>query len=159
MTPEDATLIVGKLKAMYPRQEVNTETVIGYVKFLSDLDAEPAMRAVDEHIASSPWFPSVAEIRERVAERASGLPHGAAAYDLAVAVCEKRGALADLPEAVRRALDHVGGTWALRTTEDPGVLRAQFLKAYDAYRRETLDSARLGTLVEVSAPARAEIGP
>lgn len=52
----------------------------------------------------------------------------------------------ELPLPVRQALEHIGGAPAIATSENLGILRAQFLKAYDhvrdaAIRTENLTSA------------------
>lgn len=51
--------------------------------------------------------------------------------------------LASLPRPVVRALEAVGGVYAISESEAPAVLRAQFLKAYEAARRDTIDATNL----------------
>lgn len=66
--------------------------------------------------------------------------------------------LADqLPDAVKGALEHVGGPHALLSTDVPETLRSQFLKSYGrlrdtAVRRVSLESAGLGELTGAMTP-------
>lgn len=41
-----------------------------------------------------------------------------------------------------RAYDFVGGWWAFRTSENPGILRSQFMNAYKAFAAEAEMDAR-----------------
>lgn len=77
----------------------------------------------------------------------------------ACAVCRGRGEVPtddppDLPGPAQRAYDLLGGSWTVRTTTEPGILRAQFLKAYDEFRREEITAANYESLGVLPAAAK-----
>lgn len=51
-----------------------------------------------------------------------------------------------LSAPVRQAAEHIGGAAGINTTENLGILRSQFLKAYDRARQDALRSENLATL-------------
>lgn len=161
MTPQEATVLVGRLKAMYPRQTVDESTIVGYAHYLADLDPDEASAAVDELVATSTWFPTVAEIRGVVAERKLGLPGPMEAFALAMEIATEVDKHYDLPEDVRwavcRAMSTVGGSWSMRASQSPDTLRAQYGRAYEEIRDALIRDARLDGLVLPAAPKRAEL--
>jgi hypothetical protein len=68
-------------------------------------------------------------------------------------LCETCGGAGEIPntdrlelqQPVRQALEHIGGAAAIATSENLGILRAQFLKAYDHVRDEALRDENLGS--------------
>jgi hypothetical protein len=137
--------LIGLLCASYPSASIPAETVKTYARLLADLDPDELEPVVVGHVATSRFFPSVAELRQAVVERRLALPSREEAWERASA------ATADLPIAEltppeRAALDHVGGRYAIRSSEAPSVLRAQFLKAYDAERGRAVESANVAAL-------------
>lgn len=48
-----------------------------------------------------------------------------------------------LGDAVRRATEHIGGAAAINTSENLGILRAQFLKAYERAREAAISTENL----------------
>lgn len=101
-----------------------------YAEALADLDPQAVDAAVASVIKSSRFFPTIAEIRERVGERTLGLPTPAEAWMLA---CGDMTWPEPCP-LVRKAKQAVGGEWAFRTSENPTALRAQFLRIYEDLR-------------------------
>lgn len=151
MRESEALKLVAVLKGAYPRQPTDEATAEVYVGFLVDLDYEQANDAIRRLIQTSRFFPTIAEIREEVAETACGLP----SVTEALAMVLERNHLSDeelaanpLPEAVKKAYRIVGGSWAFRTSENPVALRAQFRDAYAAIRAEEVSQVQRG-----SAPA------
>jgi hypothetical protein len=139
MKSSEAKKLASILKAAYPRQPIDTTTLDVYASFLSDLDVSAATLAVKRIVSSSRFFPTVAEIREAVAEHECGLPSVQAAveqvmgrYSLPVSDRPK------LAPEVRRAIEAVGGEWAIKHSDNPGVIRAQLRDAYAEIRREAL---------------------
>lgn len=61
-----------------------------------------------------------------------------------------------LPASVKRALDFVGGKHAVQNATEPGIIRAQFLKAYDTFRAAEIQEANLISL-GVLEPAAARL--
>jgi hypothetical protein len=152
VTKQEAARLVAGLVALYPHYEVEQATVSAYSRMLEDLDYAAAEAALREHVATNRMFPSVAEIRTLVAERSLGLPTPATAWELAEHASDVGGSKA-LPAPVRRALQYVGGNWAVRTTESPEILRSQFLKAYAEFRQEAIAD------VQIAPVAPREITP
>lgn len=130
-----ADVWIAALAAAYPRQRLEPATIQIYAAALDDLDARAIEDAVRYIVRTSRWFPTVAEIRETVAERTLRLPSPAAAWET-VQTAQGRAGIQGGP--VERALRAVGGTWALRTTENPTALRAQFLRVYGEFRDEAV---------------------
>lgn len=62
------------LCAAYPRQELKPKSGMVYAQFFADLSQEEATAAVSRHIATSTFFPAIAEIRALVIRTRIGLP-------------------------------------------------------------------------------------
>ena len=151
MKQSEALKLVAVLKAAYPRQETDEATAEVYVGFLTDLDAEVADKVVREMIATSRFFPTIAEIRGAAAEASCGLPSVTAA----LAMVTERHRLTDaeikarpLPDAVKQAYRLVGGAWAFRTSEHPTTLHAQFRDAYRSIRDEAVRAVQTTPALE-----------
>lgn len=145
MNPGEASVLVATLKAAYPREVVEEATLAIYSAMLADLSYEEAELAVRDQVATSRFFPTIAEIRRAAAERRLGLPSATSAYEQVLAVIDGGLSVGDLPNPAKRALDLIGGTWAVRTCEYPLELRRQFKQAYDELRADAIR-------VEIAAP-------
>lgn len=152
MTHADSVRLVAGLVAAFPGTDVHQDTVSVYVRAVEKLAEEPARRAVAYLVATSARFPSIAALVEETVVAAEGLPSAAAAWEM-VARVEK-----DLPPVVRRALEAVGGRWAVRTAENTVALRAQFLRMYEDFRREAVAAAAGVASDAVASPAAGAIG-
>lgn len=64
-----------------------------------------------------------------------------------------------LDDVTKRALDFVGGPWAVRNAAEPGIVRGQFLKAHARFRQEEIRTANLVSLgvLEPAARRQAEL--
>ena len=51
------------MKAAYPRQTLPEETIDLYTRALQDIEPRLLKTAVMQHIATSKWFPTIAELR------------------------------------------------------------------------------------------------
>jgi hypothetical protein len=123
------SLSIASLRAAFPNANLPAETVAIYEAALADLDPADVERAVVARIKTSRFFPTVAEIREQVAETNLALPGPIEAWNQA---CDSDpGERAPL---VTEALRSIGGSWAVRTSENPIAIRAQFLKFYGELR-------------------------
>jgi hypothetical protein len=136
MTQQEWANIMAMLVLAWPRFEVKTGQTALYGRMLADLDCSEVQQAAQTLIAESPWFPSIADIRIRVVERRLALPSPAEAWE-AVAMAALHGG-GYLHPVVRRALDSVGGSWAVRTSENLTTLRAQFERLYTDLRAQEL---------------------
>lgn len=136
MTEAQAVALVAVLQAAYPRQELREETIRLYAAMLRDLEFVSAEQAVKRIIASSPYWPAIAEIRNAVAEAETGLPSPEEAWE------EVRRAVRDVGSYGRpqwsnpvlaRAVESIG--WLqICLSEQPGVERAHFLRVYESLR-------------------------
>lgn len=149
----DPAKLIGDLVRAYPGKAIHGDTVRVYVRELSDVPPAILEEAVRALIRTSEWFPSVAAIRQAVAERTLALPSEAEALAQVSARSrwarqdeDERGDRPDVHPLVREALDQVGGWFAFRSADEPGVVRGQFLRLYKELRAAALADARLGTL-------------
>lgn len=130
----------------WPREELRSRTVEIYVEDLSDIPLPTLGAAVKTLRRTSEFFPTIRAIREAAAEITLDLP----SEDEALSQVERRIDLAKRTEDgegapslnvsapvhvdVRRALDHVGGFYAFRSTSEPSIVRGQFLRIYREIR-------------------------
>ncbi len=98
MTAREAANLVAQLKAAYPNANIGGDTIKVYAAALADLDREAAQAAVAKVIATARFFPTIAEIRETVAEAACGLPDAEVAW-------------LEVMDALRRFSDTDRDTW------------------------------------------------
>lgn len=113
------------LAAAYPRQNFPDDTVAIYARMLGDLDPDCVMDAVKRLIARSRFMPTIAEIREDVAEARAMLPSAAEAWEIML-----RGDLANAAPEIQAAARSVGGRHAIQATTNPTAVRAQFDRDY-----------------------------
>jgi hypothetical protein len=132
MNLRDAAALANRLIDAYPQFELREQTLEIYTKWLHDLDRGATERAVDELIATAVVLPTVAEVRRTVLEETTDLPTAVEAW-LSLA---ERGH--EIHELTREVGQLFGDTWGIRTSEEPGITRTQFLKAYEAARERRL---------------------
>ncbi len=125
----------------HPRAKISRETLAVYRRYLEDL-GDAVADTIKELVVTSEFFPTIAEIRRAHAERVLGLPTAEAA--LAMIQYRATGEPHALPFQVAEALRLCGGTAAYRTTDKPGVWRAQFLSAYSASREGLIREIQVG---------------
>jgi hypothetical protein len=128
---------VARLIAAFPQTAMREKTEAIYTARLLDLDAQAASQAVDDLIATSTTFPTIAEIRNLVAEATLKLPTAEQAY---ASIMDRKGEIHDL---ARRVADIFGGFYNLRTSENPSITRSQFLKTYSEIRADEIRKANL----------------
>ena len=151
MTRAEAMRVFALLQGAYPRQELPASTESIYAAALGDLDVVAVERAVLFLIRTSRWLPTIAEIREHVAEEQVALP-------------EPEFAWAEVRDAIGRyGLDQARPPWScpeigaavsvlgwrtLCTTENSGRERERWIKTYAALRRRRIEqvAAPAGTL-------------
>ena len=80
VSPDEAGRRVARLKAAYPRRELEPETVAVCVAFLLDFVYEEASACLSVVVATSRFLPGIAEVREAIAARALGAPAGELAW-------------------------------------------------------------------------------
>lgn len=129
------------LQAAYPRVELGSQTIKVYQIGLADIDPQLLQAAVLQHIATSKWFPTIAELRQRVVEErltAAGHLSAPEAWSLVMRQVRSVGhwRVPDVPPAVRKAIDASGGWRQLCLSENPTADRARFLEAYKLFAKE-----------------------
>ena len=147
--------LVAILKAAYPRQELKADTVSTYERLLQDLDHRAAEAAVLRHIATSLYFPTIADIRMAVAEWESGMPSPEQAWQEAAAWLFHGGY--SPREVVMGTIAAMGGSWHLTHSTSPSTDRAQFLKLYAAKRERLIQEAAAAGLTGPLRLAEGEI--
>ena len=135
MSPHQAREIVGRLRAAYPDPPMNEETQRLYARMLADLRYEDVDPVIDELIATVMKLPTVSRIRRAVIEPELDLPTAEEAWT----AIQTRAA--DVHDLVRRAAQLLGGTYNIRTSEDPELTRVRFAKVYEPLYRKAVDEA------------------
>jgi hypothetical protein len=135
------------LLGAYPNANVTEETIVVYETMLSDLPSNDVVQIVLEHIASSKWFPAIAEIREKVFNKQLDLPPAEAVLAWLNDGSVPEGSIP------REAVRLCGGYHSYRHSTKPEIWRAEFRATYEKLRkreRAKLSDAGLRTLVESS---------
>ena len=169
MKASEAQKLVAVLKAAYPRQPIPPETTRLYAAQLVDLPADAVERAVRDLIASSPYFPTLADIRRRVAELQLGAPSAWQAWEEVEQQCRAashHGGGVWEPyrprwshPLVERVVKLMGGFWQLYESERLSVERAQFLRLYEQARSEAVQTAAQGRAPAIESQAAKQIEP
>jgi len=163
MKASEAIELIANLRDAFPSHHFPPSSVKVYAEMIGDLDGGAVGQAVREIMAESRFFPTIAEIRERVARAAC------------VSLPSVEAALAELDAAVRRfspdnsstwtwdddwshpliarAVHMVGGVAQLWGSRAPGVDRREFKAAYLSLVAEQVRAVQLG--VEAPTPLRA----
>jgi hypothetical protein len=102
------------------------------VRWLRDLDRSRTRDAIEALIASSTTLPSIAEVRRLVLEAQHQVPTATEAW---VSVNERG---SELHELTREVVLTFGGVYNIRTSDEPRIMRAQFLKTYEEFRERHL---------------------
>lgn len=107
---------------------------------LSDIENTKGQAAVVQLCGSCEFPPTISQIRAMALNLAQGrvaAPSAWEAWEMAL-----QGHYDALGTIGKRALDVIGGSWAIKNTESPGVERSNFIKAYtefmDRHRAELL---------------------
>ena len=153
MRQTDAGRLVGIIRAAWPQGVFPPESVGVYAKEISDLDLGAVSAAVDELVKTRTYLPSIAAIREMVAERACGLPVAEDAW-LEVETAIRRFDGGDSgtwtwdwsSPAVGKAARSLGGVSVMHEAPQLGFVRRDFLDAYGKFRKQAIGDAvlRLG---------------
>lgn len=175
--PEEVLSVLEILEAAYPAHKMRGFDAMSakiYVRLLIDIPAQALEAAALQHIAEDEWFPAVAELRKTAfalmaAEYQELTPleaWGKVSNAIRYSVMGDSGAYTypryhDLPDTVQRAVIALGGIRLLAMSEDPpGVLRAQFERAYNQLMDRQRTHARMlpevrRAMQQLSKPANA----
>ena len=149
MTAEEA---VATIAAAW-RADFPPATVKAYVAGIADLDPDHLGRAVTLAVRSCRFAPTVSDLRTIVATMRLDAPVAAEALG-SVEAAVASGTTKKLHPLARRTLNVLGGSWAWKTTDNPGVMRGQFLRLYEELTRSETQAIVRGTI----GSARKEIG-
>lgn len=140
--------ILAMLLIAYPNAPVTPGTFPLYERMLSDLPVEALETAVLQWIATSKFFPTVAELREcafRLAADCYQHPSPAEAYGLVVAEIRRIGIYGQpkfQSDLVAKTVKYMG--WReICSSEEPQIVRAQFLKMYEQLQQREIEDAKL----------------
>lgn len=149
MKPSDVVAQVRILAAAYPRSAVSAETCAVYAAGLADLDAAALASAVDRHVRTSPYFPTIADLRTLAAEAQAGVPDAEAILAEVRRAIGDRGynrppAAGDLSPLALAVVDVVG--WpTLCESDNPEALRAHVLRVAATLRRRLVEAVNLSS--------------
>lgn len=153
MRQTDAARLVGIIRAAWPRGVFPPESVGVYAKAICDLNLDAAAAAIDELVKTGEYLPSIAAIREMVAERACGLPASEDAWlEAEAAVRRFDGGDSKTwtwdwsSPAVGKAVRSLGGVSVMHEAPQLGFVRRDFIDAYGRFRKQAIGDAvlRLG---------------
>ncbi len=139
----EANRLVERLLAAYPAARVTEDTRSFYAHYLVDLDASAASEAVDDLIVDSATLPTIAEIRRGVIEKDVELPTALEAW-AAIVGRRPSGETVEMSPLVGEVCNLFGGSYTIRNSDQPTIMRAQFLKAYAERRDEELRRQNVG---------------
>lgn len=170
---EEVGVVMRLLAYAYPSTTLNNETPGVYAQLLADIDPDRLKAAALQHIAESPFFPKVSELRNRVWTLARrGTPDeetGVEAWARVMDAVRRYGyprpaeAHTALGDEIWDCLRVAGGFIGVCNSEDITHDRARFAEAFDARRKRRGEEERLlpqvralidGETPALSAPAR-----
>lgn len=135
-----------------------------YCAHLADLELAEVSRAIATLIRTAKqWLPTVAEIRELVAEEGCDLEVGELAWAEVLRQVRVTGRYRTpywSSAAMERAVAAIGGWQVICDSTEPSIIRAQFIKAYSVLRTrqvhelQTGDAARLNGGVDIAGLLR-----
>ena len=142
MTPQEITSILAVLKGTYNhRFEVTKATEASWNMIVGDLDFHAVNTAIANWMMSGEgWPPVPTEVRKIVLDTSGALPSPETAWLMVQERIRNTypGHPVDkweVPDAVSKAVNDVGGIRAIRMTEKPEDMERRFRKAYDARRQ------------------------
>lgn len=151
---------IARLQDAFPDQPFGDRSAVVYGEQLGDLDPVLVDEAVRRLVNVSRYMPRISEIRREVFEHTLGLPTPEEAWEMALdwsLAAESSRAAWTLPDEVRRSMKAIGGGWAIRHSDNPETLRAQFRKHYEGVRERAIRDAAAGEPIrpEQLKPGRA----
>lgn len=150
----DHVKAITRLRDGWPREELPDRALLLYGERLARFPAALVLAAVNDLVDTCTFRPSIGQVIDRVAERALNLPTTEEAWEIA-----ERGVLRNAQEPVRRAVEFVGGRWAIRHGENATTVRAQFRQAYEGYRRAALSDFVTGGRPALAGAERLALSP
>jgi hypothetical protein len=163
-TAKEMRAIFNLLVAAHPGKELGEDTPRAYEAALGDLPVDLLKAAVLQCLATSKWFPTIAEVRGAAADilaRAQGHPTALEAWGQmrrwlrspkSVIVNGQRYVRRPLTEPSMRALAALGGEGMVRESDNPTADRARFEEAYNGLlERERGQMMQLPAVAQIVA--------
>ena len=169
-TDKTITQVLAVLAIAYPRFEMAKETPRVYTQLLRDIPDDILIAAVQQHAASSKWFPSIAELRgaaQDIQARAAGVLTAEESWLAVREAVQRFGWYGEpippedgggwrvptmLDEMTKRAIEGLGGWKMLCQSDNAPADRAHYLKIYGSlFHRRQSDAAMLPQVQEIVA--------
>ncbi len=151
MTKSETAKLLAVIAASYPRFEVDDLKVKVWHEMLGDLDYNVASMAVKKIIVQNTFAPAISEVRKAALEVTTPEVNritAAEAWGLVkkcfskYSINREKEALASLPGPVADTVRYMG--WReLGMSEQPDVIRAQFMRMYDQVATRRREDALL----------------
>jgi hypothetical protein len=139
MTQDEARKLVARLIDAFPQTPMRESTASIFEQYLRDLDHASAEAAIADEIACATDFPRIGDIRSRIFDAELRLPQPLDAWK---SIVDRHGELHPL---VAEVASRLGGTFSIRTHDQPSIVRAQFLAAYSERRDEERRRANIAS--------------
>lgn len=171
MTKEEFAAFAMAVRTFYPREKIlpNKEAMELWFRELTDIPYDVAEAVLRKWVSLNKWSPSIADIREMVAEVQNGeMPDYGAAWESVLRAIRQYGfynqqaALESLDPMTRGVVERMGFR-ELCMSENPGVDRGQFRKIYEtvAMREKKKQQVALplqGMLEQLSGAKTLQLG-
>jgi hypothetical protein len=149
--------ILQLISESYPgRWQLTKQTTQVWSRMLRDIDPKYGLHAVVELCGSGDYPPTIAQIRKT----AHNLSRGHVAPPSPWEAWER--AIAGTPggSIEERAINLIGGSWAIKHSENPEVLRSQFLRCYsELLEKHDREACAIAGVLQLAESNREEIIP
>ena len=156
-TPSEALALVQELMACYPQATISPANVQAYARHLGDLPHELLAAAVQRAVATSRFFPSIAELRSAAAALVDDAPQADEAWAIVMREVSRIGRTGkpDLQhDRIRNAVQAIGGWYELCQSEMMQADRAAFFRAYDAATKRATERVTLAAVPALPEASR-----
>lgn len=137
------------LSATWPEKDLPPAAMEAYKMALEDLSDAVFSTAVKRCLKCCTFFPKPAEILKEAADIRGELGEGPPCAEIAWTEVQKRAryyshggatgtAGAYSHDAIKQAVEAVGGLYMVMNSEDNGYIRERFIKAYEVYRQRQM---------------------
>lgn len=161
MNRAEAIRIVAMLQGAYPHRQIPDSTAEVYALTLGDMPYAEVKTAVTRLIQTSKFMPSIAEIRESVAEERCQLPAPEVAWgEVQRAISRVGGYFRPVFECqeIDEAVQVLGWTNICQST-NPAADRARFVEAYRSLREQRMELEATGRYVPSERQLPEQGGP
>lgn len=155
MKASEAAQILAHLKDLYPRQAITAGTLDAYTGYLADLDYQAVLLAVKKHVADSPYFPTISDLRKKATGTAHEGSYAETEWGEVMQQISRVGRYrtpAFSSEITEEAVKVIGWQVICNTEEDQiGVLRKHFYQTFETIKNRKQRNANVGPLLESRA--------